>query len=71
MLFMPIQQELDCIDDSGRIVGKIKFDGSTNEHVFYLIDDSISLSADDKANIADRLSGLDAGSYSIPMQDDD
>lgn len=70
-LFFLNQQELDCINDDGRIFGKIKFDVSKNEYIYYSIDDSIALSTAEKASIADRLSGLESGQYSIPMQDDD
>ncbi len=28
VMFWPIQQELDCISDSGDVLGRIKFDGS-------------------------------------------
>ncbi|KZY62231.1 hypothetical protein A3742_11140 [Oleiphilus sp. HI0071] len=71
VLFWPIQQELDCISDSGNVLGKIKFDGSQDKHIFYTADETVTLSNDEKAGIAARLAGLDAGAYSIPMQDDD
>lgn len=71
VLFWPIQQELDCINTNGDILGKIKFDASTDKHFFSLSDDSISLSSEDKASIAERLAGLDSGKHTIPMQDDD
>jgi len=71
VLFFSIQQELDCINDSGAIIGKIKFDATKKEHVFSLDNDSIVLTELEKSSIAERLSGLDAGRYSIPMQDDD
>lgn len=71
MLFFPIQYELDCINDSGDIVGRIKFDNSKNEYIFYPSNESIVLSDLDKASIAERLSDLESGKYSIPMQDDD
>jgi len=71
VLFWPIQQELDCINDRGDILGKIKFDGATDKHVFYSINDSISLSSEEETSIAARLAGLDAGIFTIPMQDDD
>lgn len=70
-LFFLNQQELDCINDDGQIFGKIKFDVSKNEYIYYSIDESIALSDAEKASIADRLSGLESGQYSIPMQDDD
>ena len=71
VLFWPIQQELDCINDSGDVLGKIKFDGAQDKHVFCPSEDTIALSSDEKAGIAARLAGLDAGTYAIPMQDDD
>jgi hypothetical protein len=71
MLFFPIQYELDCINDSGDIVGRIKFDVSKNEYIFYPDNESIVLSDLEKASIAERLSDLGSGKYSIPMQDDD
>jgi mevalonate pyrophosphate decarboxylase len=71
VLFWPIQQELDCISASGCILGKIKFDGLKDIHIFCPTNESISLSSIEKSCIAERLSGLDSGIYSIPMQDDD
>jgi hypothetical protein len=71
VLFWPIQQELDCISNSGRILGKIKFDRSKEEYIFYSENESIILSSLEKSSIAERLSGLDSGKYLIPMQDDD
>lgn len=71
VLFWPLQQELDCISQSGRILGKIKFDGSEDEYIFCPANDSISLSSIEESMIAERLSGLASGKYSIPMQDDD
>jgi hypothetical protein len=71
VLFWPIQQELDCINSNGRILGKVKFDGAKDEYNFYPADQSIILSSLEESNIAERLSGLASGKYSIPMQDDD
>ena len=71
MLFFPAQQELDCINDNGDIVGKIKFDGLKDKHLFHLADKTIVLSEQDQAEIDERLAGLDGGKYTIPMQDDD
>ena len=71
VLFWPIQQELDCINTNGDILGKIKFDASTDKHFFDPSDESISISDEDKSNIAERLAGLDSGKHTIPMQDDD
>ena len=71
MLFFSIQQELDCINDSACVVGKIKFDVAKNQHVFQPDSESLVLSSEEKASIEERLAGLDSGKYSIPMQDDD
>ena len=71
VLFWPIQQELDCINDSGRILGKIKFDRSINEYIFCPANESIILSSSENSSISERLSGLESGKYLIPMQDDD
>jgi hypothetical protein len=71
VMFWPIQQELDCITDSGRILGKIKFDSHKDEYIFCPDNDSIVLSSLEESNITQRLSGLGSGEYSIPMQDDD
>lgn len=71
VLFWPIQQELDCISDSGRVLGKIKFDGSKNEYIFSLACESTELSKREESNIVERLAGLSSGKYVIAMQDDD
>ncbi len=71
VLFFPIQQELDCISDSGRILGKIKFDGSESEYIFCPDEESIVLSGVEEACIVERLAGLASGKYSMAMQDDD
>lgn len=71
LFFWPIQQELDCINPSGQVLGKIKFDGSKNEYVFNTADESISLSSAEESSIVERLAGLASGKYVIPMQDDD
>ena len=71
VLFFPDQQELDCISNSGRILGKITFDGVKDEYVFSLNDASTMLSDAEKSSISQRLSGLNSGDDSIPMQDDD
>lgn len=71
MLFLPSQDELDCINESGNILGKIRFDSAKEVHVFCPADASLTVSSDDEASIAERLSGLDQGKYSMPTQDDD
>jgi len=71
VMFWPIQQELNCISDSGRILGKIKFDVFKDEYIFQPDDISITLSSSEESSIAERLTGLESGEYSIPMQDDD
>ncbi|MFY0641612.1 MAG: hypothetical protein JXR16_11240 [Bermanella sp.] len=71
VMFWPIQQELNCITDSGRILGKIQFDAHKERHKFVPDNDSIFLSNLEKENIEERLLGLNTGQYLIPMQDDD
>ena len=71
MLFFPVQQELDCINDSGDIIGKITFDAAQDEYVFSPARKDIVLSAIEEATIAIRIAGLKSGKFSIPMQDDD
>lgn len=71
MLFFPIQQELDCVNDSGSIIGRIKFDGAKDKHTFHLDNNAGALSNSEQASINERLIGLDSGKYAIPMQDDD
>lgn len=64
MLFLPAQQELDCINDSGTIVGKITFDGASNEYSFRAENESIVLTELEIARIAERIAGL----YSANMR---
>ena len=71
MLFFPIQRELDCISERGVIVGKIRFDDAQGRHIFYQPDVVVEVNAAEQAAINERLAGLDAGIYGIPMQDDD
>lgn len=71
VLFLPIQQELDCINSDGQILGKIRFDDSKGSHIFYKLDESVVVEKSEMSMISERLSGLDLGKYSIPMQDDD
>lgn len=71
VMFWPFQQEINCISDSGRILGKISFDVFKDEYMFCPEDESIVLSPEEELSIAERLAGLYSGKYSIPMQDDD
>lgn len=71
MLFFPNQQELDCFNDNGILVGKIKFDAATDKHDFHPDKESMTFNLLEEENIAERIAGLDLGLYSIPMQDDD
>lgn len=71
VLFFPIQQELDCINGGGHILGKIKFDVPNNQHIFCPADESVVLSSLEQTAIAEKISSLDAGAYAITMQDDD
>lgn len=70
-MFWPVQQELDCITSSGKILGKIKFDGDNNQYVFTPIEEALVLSEAERTKILERLAGLSSGKYTIPMQDDD
>jgi hypothetical protein len=70
-MFWPVQQELDCINRQGLILGKIKFDLSQEKYVFHAANDSLSLSPNEELRIALRIAELESGKYSIPMQDDD
>lgn len=71
LLFLPMQQELDCINSDGQILGKIRLEQSKNHHIFCKLDESVELTESETSLISERLSGLDSGKYSIPMQDDD
>jgi len=70
VLFFPMQQELDCISDSGDILGKIRFDGAQQKHIFDA-DVTASISAQQHTLINQKLAILDGGEHTIPMQDDD
>jgi hypothetical protein len=71
VLFFPIQQELDCINNSGVILGKIKFDNRKAEYMFQPDNASIELSTSEQSTIDKKLSTLVSGSYAVDMQDDD
>lgn len=71
MLFLSGQQVLDCINDKGQILGQISFNHATNGHVFHSDIAFVELSSVEQSTITERLSGLNSGKYSIPMQDDD
>jgi len=71
VMFLPVQQELNCITGNGRILGKIQFDVHKEQFVFCPEDTSIVLSTLEESSIAQRLSGLESGQFTIPMQDDD
>tara|TARA_B100001063_G_C16397909_1_gene373394 strand:- start:306 stop:524 length:219 start_codon:yes stop_codon:yes gene_type:complete len=71
VIFLPIQQELNCINDSGSILGKIRYAAATEEFMFYPANASISLSNSEKSSINQKISDIHSGNYSIPMQDDD
>lgn len=71
VMYWPVQQELDCINLSGSILGKIKFDSQQEAFVFCPDNASVVLSADEQASIDERIAGLHSGKYAIPMQDDD
>lgn len=71
VLFWPIQQELNCITDSGNILGKITFNSAKYQYSFHPDNGSIELSSDEELSIDERVAGLNSGKYSIPAQDDD
>lgn len=71
VFFWPIQQELDCINDSGTILGKIKFNSKTDAYLFEPDNDSVALSEEEKFSIDNKLSKLNSGETILPMQDDD
>ena len=71
VLFFPIQQELDCISDSGLILGKITFDTAKDAYLFKPDTQSVALSALEKAAIETKISKLNSGSSLVDMQDDD
>lgn len=71
VLFFPAQQALDCLSDSGRILGKIEFDGVTDTYVFVPEDASMPLQDAEMSCIAAKLAELCAGEATIAMQDDD
>ena len=71
VMFWPIQQELDCINSGGDILGKIRFDGSSSQFIFYPANENVRLTAIEQSSIEDKVSGLNTGRYSMPMQDDD
>lgn len=71
VLFFPIQQDIDCINSNGSILGKIKFDGYKDEYRFFPDSDAVVLSEPEQTAIEERLLGLVSGKYSMSMQDDD
>jgi len=71
VLFFPIQQDLDCINDSGLILGKLKFDSSKSGYIFQADNASIVLAQSEQSAIDGKLTSLNSGSDSIGMQDDD
>lgn len=71
VFFWPIQQELDCINDNGTILGKIKFNSKTDSYLFEPDNDQVVLSNDEKSSIDNKLSKLNSGETILTMQDDD
>jgi hypothetical protein len=71
VMFWPFQQELNCIGASGSVLGKIRFDHTQKKHVFEPEEKIPRLSEAEEIRIAERLTGLDAGLFTIPLQDDD
>ncbi len=71
VMFWPIQQELDCINRSGNILGKIKYEGKYDGYVFHPAGENVKLSNTEQSKIDEKLSQLQSGAYAIPMQDED
>ena len=71
VLFFPIQQELDCISDSGLILGKITFDTAKGAYFFQVDNESVVLSDSEQSTIDEKVSTLNSGSSLVDMQDDD
>lgn len=71
VMFWPIQQELNCINSNGSILGKIKFDSTNDQYRFYPDSEAKTLSSIEESSITEKLTGLNSGEYSIPAQDDD
>jgi hypothetical protein len=71
VLFFPIQQNLDCINDSGLILGKLKFVSSKSGYIFQADNASIMLSQSEQSAIDAKLTSLNLGDEGIGMQDDD
>ncbi|NVK38045.1 MAG: hypothetical protein HWE18_08980 [Gammaproteobacteria bacterium] len=71
VMFWPVQQELNCINGDGSILGKIQFDAKHNTYVFSADNEQVVLSASEDASIKQKLAKLVSGHEIIPMQDDD
>lgn len=71
LLFLPILNELDCINGDGQILGRIRFDLTLDKYTFDPTDESVVLTNIEEAHIIERLSGLASGKYAMPMHDDD
>jgi len=71
VMFFHVQQELDCINSSGDILGKIRFVPAKGEYQFFPDSESVVLTDEEQASISQRLAALASGEYEIPMQDDD
>ena len=71
VLFWPIQQELDCINSTGDILGKINYDPTNQQFRFVPDHPAVKLSSTEQQMIADKLFALHTGQSSIALQDDD
>ena len=71
VMFFPIQQELDCISDSGLILGKITFDTVKGAYFFQADNEAVVLSDSEQSAIDAKVSTLNSGSSLVDMQDDD
>ncbi|MBJ7551657.1 hypothetical protein [Marinomonas ostreistagni] len=70
VLFFPNQQTLDCISDSGQVLGQIIFQAGRDEYSF-AVAQSVQLTEAEQSGIAAKIAQLIIGQSSIPMQDDD
>ena len=71
VMFFPIQQELDCISDSGLILGKITFDTVKGAYFFLADNEAVVLSGSEQSAIDAKVNTLNSGSSLVDMQDDD
>lgn len=71
VLFFPLEQELDCINSDGKILGKIKYDGYKDEYHFFPDDEGIALTDLEEVSIAGKIASLTSGKQAMPISDED